>query len=80
MSGIHSAGFDQIMRNSKLIRKPFGFNNNKNSNKCIKNVSIEFIDIVIKSYSYVPNDNILRKETISFVHKMVYLLKDNTIN
>ena len=56
-------------------------NNNKNeSNECIKNILIDFTDIVIKSYSCLPNHDDLRKDSIDFLHKAVYILRDGIIN
>lgn len=59
--------------------KPFGFVSNESTNDCIKNVLIECTETVIKSYASVPHCDELRQISISFVHTMVYILKNEII-
>eukprot|EP00484_Ammonia_sp_Unknown_P015102 CAMPEP_0197081006 /NCGR_PEP_ID=MMETSP1384-20130603/214414_1 /TAXON_ID=29189 /ORGANISM="Ammonia sp." /LENGTH=1028 /DNA_ID=CAMNT_0042519897 /DNA_START=153 /DNA_END=3239 /DNA_ORIENTATION=+ len=45
----------------------------------VKNILIQFTQIVIKSYSCIPNSDELRKDSITFVHKVVYILGEHIL-
>ena len=63
--------------------KPFAFNSNAgndSSKENVKNILLEFTEIVIQCYSCVPSNDDLRSVSMTFVHKAVFLLKDGILN
>jgi len=61
--------------------KPFDkLQDNHDACKLIKSILSEFTGVVIKSYACMPTNDHLRKDSITFLHKIVSLLRDDILH